>query len=82
MALCGDNRDVASPCLLPPRSNTGHPLSQTHSVPSAQPSLGCCPFPGVFLPAGAQGTARLCLGSWIMKLIPSVSFKLHIGNTK
>lgn len=34
MALCGGSRHLASPCLLPPRSNRGHTLSQTHPVPS------------------------------------------------
>lgn len=35
MALHGGNRHLASPCLLPPWSNIGHPLSQTHTVPSS-----------------------------------------------
>lgn len=34
MALCGGNRHLAFPCLLPPWFNIGHPLAQTHTVPS------------------------------------------------
>lgn len=85
MVLRGGNRHLTSCCLLSPRSNTGHTLSQTHTVASplspawaGAPSLGCsC----LLEHRGLQG-ARLCLSRWIMEFIPSVSFKLHIENTK
>lgn len=73
MGLCGGIL-----CLT--QSDT---VSDPHCAHSAQPRLVPLLWGGpALLECRGLRAARLCLGSWIMKFVSSVSFKLHIGNTK
>lgn len=71
------------PPLLPPAcSQAGGARSRGAPVITSS-CLGSHSFAGVFLPLhGAGRPTGLCLDDLVIKFVPSVSFKLHIANTK